>query len=67
MWECSNRYTEKQCKTVHLHDEYLKYIVHDVAKCEVVERSILEMVLNIVRYSVKESKYVNIKDVLNNF
>ena len=67
VWECLNRYKKRQCKTVHLYDEYLKYIVHDVAKKEVMERRILDDVLRIARYSIKESKFENIRETLHQF
>ncbi|MCP1638570.1 DNA invertase Pin-like site-specific DNA recombinase [Streptococcus gallinaceus] len=67
VWECPNRYKEKQCKTVHIYDEYLKYIIHDVAKKEVVERNIVDVLLRISRYSLKTEVFETIKNYLNNF
>ena len=65
--ECHNRYKEKQCKTVHIYDEYLKYIIHDVAKKEVMERGLIDVLLSIIRLKVKAEKYKKIEKYLMTF
>lgn len=67
VWECPNRYKKIQCKTVHIYDKYLKYIIHDVAKKEVLERNLVKTILRILRYSVDKEKYDMLVEYLEEF
>ena len=67
VWQCRNRYSDVECKTVNIYDNLLFYVLHDVARKKIVAKDIRTAIVEFAVDEVSPKKLKAIEQYLTDF